>query len=85
LARPAPALSLPLHAHLGLLAQRGRDLLSALTRKRLKRGAFRSLVDLQAAINRYLAEHNAGPRPFTWAATPTIIAAKLNHVNASVH
>jgi hypothetical protein len=27
---------------------------------------FRSIVDLQAAINRYLAEHNQAPRPFTW-------------------
>src|SRR3954454_21281778 len=27
---------------------------SALTRKRLRRGVFRSIVDLQAAINRYL-------------------------------
>jgi transposase len=31
---------------------------SALTRRRLKRGVFRSIIDLQAAINRYLAEHN---------------------------
>ena len=31
---------------------------SAMTRRRLQRGVFRSLVDLQAAINRYLAEHN---------------------------
>ena len=29
-----------------------------LTRRRLQRGVFHSLVDLQAAINRYLAEHN---------------------------
>jgi hypothetical protein len=30
----------------------------------LQRGVFRSLVDLQAAINRYLGEHNRKPRPF---------------------
>ena len=36
---------------------------SALTRRRLRRGTFHSLVDLQAAINRYLAEHNADPKP----------------------
>ena len=58
---------------------------SALTRRRLRRGAFGSIVDLQAAINRYLAEHNADPKPFTWTATPASILAKLNHVNASVH
>jgi transposase len=58
---------------------------SAMTRRRLRRGVFRSLVDLQAAINRYLAEHNADPRPFAWTATPANITAKLNEVNASVH
>ena len=31
---------------------------ATLTRRRLKRGVFHSIVDLQAAINRYLAEHN---------------------------
>jgi transposase len=31
-----------------------------LTRRRLKHGVFRSVVDLQAAINRFVAEHNEG-------------------------
>ena len=55
-----------------------------MTRRRLKRGVFHSLVDLQAAINRYLAEHNADPKPFVWTATSQKIIAKLQHVNASV-
>ena len=29
-----------------------------LTRRRLRHGVFRSVVDLQAAINRFIAEHN---------------------------
>jgi transposase len=58
---------------------------SAMTRRRLRRGVFCSLVDLQAAIKRYLDEHNADPKPFTWTATPASIIAKLNHMNASVH
>ena len=58
---------------------------SALTRRRIRRGTFTSIVDLQAAINRYLDEHNADPKPFTWTATPPTILAKLNQVNASVH
>ncbi len=41
-----------------------------LTRRRLKRGIFRSINDLQATINRFLAEHNAEPRPFRWTADP---------------
>jgi len=58
---------------------------SALTRRRLKRGIFRSIVDLQAAIHRYLAEHNQDPKPFTWTKTADQIFTKLNLPNASVH
>jgi hypothetical protein len=35
-----------------------------LTRRRLKRGVFRAIVDLQAAINRFLRETNEHPKPF---------------------
>ena len=48
-----------------------------LTRRRLKRGVFRSIVDLQAAINRFLAETNDDPRPFTWTADPDKIIAAV--------
>lgn len=49
-----------------------------LTKRRLKRGVFPSLVDLQAAINRFIAEHNeTEAKPFTWRADPdAIIAAR---------
>jgi transposase len=50
---------------------------ATLTRRRLQRGAFRSLVDLQAAINRYLAEHNHRPKPFIWTADPDRIIANV--------
>ena len=47
-----------------------------LAKRRLKRGVFRSIVDLQAAINRFLDEANKDPRPFIWTADPdNIIAA----------
>jgi transposase len=48
-----------------------------LTRQRLKRGVFKGIVDLQAAINRYLAETNADPKPFTWIADPDAIIKKV--------
>jgi len=35
-----------------------------LTRQRVKRGVFRSVVDLQLAINRFVADTNANPKPF---------------------
>src|ERR1700704_60161 len=41
-----------------------------LTKRRLKRGVFVSVVDLQAAINRFVVEHNTKPKPFTWTADP---------------
>src|SRR3954471_11486840 len=56
---------------------------STLTRKRIRRGSFHSIVDLQAAINRYLAEHNAAPRPFVWKASATSILAKLDRLPAA--
>ena len=48
-----------------------------LTRQRLKRGVFKGIVDLQAAINRYLAETNENPKPFTWTADPDPIIEKV--------
>ena len=50
---------------------------SALTRKRIRRGSFHSIVDLQAAINRYLDEHNANPKPFVWTKPVSTILDKL--------
>jgi transposase len=52
-----------------------------LSKRRLKRGVFHSVVDLQAAINRFLAEHNQQPKPFTWTADPDkiIAAVKRGH------
>jgi transposase len=46
-----------------------------LSKRRLRRGVFCSLVDLQAAINRFLAEHNQSPKPFVWRADPNAIIA----------
>ena len=48
-----------------------------LTRRRLKRGVFRSVPDLQAAINRFLAETNNSPKPFVWTAEPEPILEKV--------
>jgi len=47
-----------------------------LTKRRLQRGVFHSLVALQTAINRFVDIHNRDPKPFVWKADPnTIIAA----------
>jgi transposase len=40
-----------------------------LSRRRLARGAFTSVQDLERAILAYVAETNADPKPFTWTKT----------------
>jgi hypothetical protein len=37
-----------------------------LTNKRIRRGVFRSVRELEAAIRQYIAIHNEDPKPFVW-------------------
>ena len=48
-----------------------------LTNRRLKRGVFRSVDDLKKAINSFIAQTNAEPRPFVWTARPNRILAAV--------
>ena len=45
-----------------------------LTRQRLKRGVFTSIVELQAAINRFIADANGKPKPFVWTKSSDTIS-----------
>jgi hypothetical protein len=59
-----------------------------LAKRRLKRGVFRSIVDLQASINRFLAQTNDNPKPFAWTADPDKIIAAVrrgHQVLDSIH
>jgi transposase len=59
-----------------------------LTRRRLKRGVFRSVVELQEAINRFVEETNANPKPFVWTADPDRVLAAVERgkqVLESIH
>ena len=47
-----------------------------ITRKRIRRGAFTSVADLEAAIHDYLDHHNATPKPFVWTKTAEVILDK---------
>jgi transposase len=61
---------------------------AVLTKRRLKRGTFAGIVDLQAAINRYVADHNTDPKPFRWKANPDKIiaaAARGHQTLESIH
>jgi transposase len=53
---------------------------SKITRQRIRRGVFHSIVDLQTAINAYLVEHNANPKPFVWTQSAEAILAKLDRI-----
>ena len=48
-----------------------------LTNRRLKRGVFRSVDDLKEAINNFIAQTNAEPKPFVWTARPNRILAAV--------
>jgi hypothetical protein len=45
---------------------------------------FRSIADLQAAINAYLAELNASPKPSLWTKSADAILAKLDRCPVSL-
>ena len=65
--------------HLLLLGQCDRDLLRlAHPPAAAAAASVRSLVDLPAAVNRYLDEHNRKPKPFVWTADPNPIIEKLS-------
>lgn len=40
-----------------------------LTNRRIRRGVFRSVKELEAAIRRYIDVHNEEPKPFVWTRT----------------
>ena len=48
-----------------------------LSRRRLKRGVFKSVADLQGAIDRFVAETNENPKPFVWTKSATDILEKV--------
>jgi len=50
-----------------------------ITRKRIRRGTFRSVAALKRAIHEYLREHNKNPRPFIWTASASSIMRKIKH------
>jgi transposase len=53
---------------------------SALSRRRLRRGVFRSVADLQEAIARYMRDHNKTSKPFVWTKPADAILAALQRL-----
>jgi transposase len=52
-----------------------------ITDKRIRRGAFKSVDALVAAIMEYLETTNADPKPFVWTASVQTILSKVRRAN----
>lgn len=53
---------------------------SVITRRRIRRGVFRSVTELEDAIRRYIRDHNGKAKPFVWTKTPKDIFDKLDRL-----
>ena len=52
-------------------------LFAEITRDRIRRGVFKSVPELKAAIMDYLDNHNAEPKPFVWTRSAGEILEKV--------
>jgi transposase len=53
---------------------------SSITRRRIRRGVFKSVAGLEDAIRRYIQQHNRHAKPFVWTKTANEIFQKLNNI-----
>jgi len=51
-----------------------------ITTQRIRRGAFKSVRQLETAIKDYLDTHNENPKPFVWTATAEKIFGKITRL-----
>ncbi len=56
-----------------------------LTRKRLRRGVFKSVADLKKAIAEFIEAHNQDPKPFVWTANADKIIEKVGRARLALH
>ncbi len=63
-----------------------------ITRKRIRRGVFTSVAELEDTIHDYLERHNADPKPFVWTKSAKSILErearakrKLDDINAGCY
>src|SRR5215211_6073328 len=55
-----------------------------ITQESIRRGAFTSVPDLEAAIMEYLEHHNADPKPFVWTAPASAILEKVTRAKQAL-
>ena len=56
-----------------------------ITDKQIRRGVFKSVPDLEAAIHAYIESHNEDPKPFIWTAEADDILAKVVRARKSLN
>jgi len=54
-----------------------------ITRKRIRRGVFKSVKELIEAIEEYIASNNTNPKPFVWTKKVGEILEKVNYCKAA--
>jgi transposase len=55
-----------------------------ITQKRIRRGVFKSVAELEAAIMTYLENHNADPKPFIWTKSAAQIFNKVTRAKQAI-
>jgi transposase len=55
-----------------------------ITRKRIRRGVFKSVPELVAAIDEFIRLTNKNPKPFVWTKTVEDILEKIKHCKAVI-
>ena len=55
-----------------------------ISENRIRRGFFRPIPELEAAIQTYIANHNAAPKPFIWTASATDILAEVTRARKAL-
>ena len=53
-----------------------------ITNKRIRRGVFRSVKELEAAIREYIEVHNENPKPFVWTRTADQILESIARLHS---
>lgn len=51
-----------------------------ITEQRIRRGVFKSVDELIAAIDAYIAQHNKAPKPFVWTTSADVILDRVSHL-----
>jgi transposase len=55
---------------------------STITRRKIRRGVFKSIAELRDAMERYIQAHNKTSKPFVWIASASEIFRKLAQIPA---